>query len=147
MLYLSLLLLVSVEYSQCDENHLVFTSPQNTYEIDFFNVLFYDEHSRLEACNLIQKASTIELERELLAKDAYYIYIDDRLLQKVVIDQELARVNINYPEYLHQFEKDEVITVAQYEQMNTNNSSIIVLSTLILLLGISIGITLSIKTY
>ena len=66
MLILGLLFMQSVEYVECNQNYLILTDEQTTYHIDFFNVIFYKEENRLEACRYLEDAEKSEIEEENL---------------------------------------------------------------------------------
>lgn len=134
MWILSLLLLTNVNYKVCDETRLVFENEEKEYQIDFFNVLFYDEQSRLKACEYLKESSLIELQEEPNAENAYYIYVNDQLFQTKLIENKWARVNVNFEEYLHDLKQKEVIVSADYDLPKRENASLWVLLGLFLLL-------------
>lgn len=132
-MWMSLLLWVNVSLARCDETQLVFMNEETQIQTDFFNVLFYDESGRQQACEYLKKAEIIQLEEEVTMDNAYYIYIDEVLLQSKLINEGVARVNVEFEGYLHKLQKDEVIVIAQNEKPERENSSLWVLSGLFLL--------------
>ena len=134
MLVLSLLLLTGVNYVACDETQLILASEKEEYKIDFFNVLFYDEQSRLKACEYLKKSDTIKLEEEPNAENAYYIYTDDQLLQRKLIENKWARINVDYEGYLYDIKQEEVIVLASYDMPKRENVSLWLLLGLFLLM-------------
>lgn len=145
MFILSLLFMQSVEYVECNHEYLVLSDEEITYNIDFFNVIFYEEENRLEACRYLKEAERIEIEEEKYVYNAYYIYVDGLLLQEIIVEEELGKQNINYVEYLHDFEKEEQRVMANYEIVHRNNRSIYILGFLFLFLILSIIFTFGLK--
>lgn len=145
MLTLSLLFMQSVEYVECNQNYLILKDEQMTYDIDFFNVIFYEDDSRIEACRYLNEADTIEIEEEKYVLNGYYIYVDGKLLQEIIVEKDLGKQNIHYVGYLHNFEDKEQKIMANYENMNRNNHSFYVLGFLFLFLLISLCFTFVIK--
>ena len=141
MLVLGLLFMQSVEFVECNQNYLILTDEQTTYNIDFFNVIFYKEENRLEACRYLEDAEKIEIEEEKYVSNAYYIYVDGILLQEIIVDEELGKQNIHYVEYLHNFEKKEQKVMANYENISRNNRSFYILGFLFLFLMLSLFLT------
>ena len=132
-MWVSLLLWSSVSLVRCDETQLLFMNEEVQIQTDFFNILFYEEEGRQKACEYLEKAEVIQLEEEIMAENAYYIYTDEVLLQSKLIDEGLARVNIEFEGYLHKLQKEEVIVVAQSEKIKRENPSIWVISGLFVL--------------
>lgn len=131
MVILSLFLFIGVEYSVCDENKLIFKEDNQIYDIDFFNLIFVDDKSRSLTCEYLSQANSIEIEKEPLAQNSYYIYVDDKLLHEIVIDQGWAKINLNYPEYLHQIKKNDEVISLNVNQYNKNNRSFYILTRLL----------------
>lgn len=142
MLILGLLFMQSVEYVECNQENLILTDEQTTYNIDFFNVIFYKEENRLVACRYLEEAERIEIESEKHVSNAYYIYVDGILLQEIIVDEELGKQNIHYVEYLHNFEKKEQKVMANYENMSRNNRSFYILGFLFLFVMFSLFLTI-----
>ena len=145
MLILGLLFMQSVEYVECNQENLILTDEQTTYNIDFFNVIFYKEENRLVACRYLEEAERIEIESEKHVSNAYYIYVDGILLQEIIVDEELGKQNIHYVEYLHNFEKKEQKVMANYENMSRNNRSFYILGFLFLFVMFSLFLTIVLK--
>ena len=145
MLVLGLLFMQSVEYVECNQNDLILTDEQTTYNIDFFNVVFYKDENRLEACRYLEEAETIEIEEEKHVSNAYYIYVDGILLQEIIVEEELGKQNIHYVDYLHNFEKKEQKVIANYENISRNNRSFYILGFLFLFLMLSLFLTFVLK--
>lgn len=141
MLVLGLLFMQSVEYVECNQNDLILADEQTTYHIDFFNVVFYIDENRLEACRYLEEAETIEIEEEKHVLNAYYIYVDGILLQEIIVEEELGKQNIHYVDYLHNFEKKEQKVIANYENISRNNRSLYILGFLFLFLILSLFLT------
>ena len=141
MLILGLLFMQNVEYVECNQKYLILTDEQTTYNIDFFNVVFYKDENRLEACRYLEDAEKIEIEEEKYVSNAYYIYVDGKLLQEIIVDEELGKQNIHYVEYLHNFEKKEQKVIANYENMSRNNRSFYILGFLFLFVMLSLFLT------
>ncbi len=141
MLILGLLFMQNVEYVECNQKYLILTDEQTTFNIDFFNVIFYKEENRLEACRYLEDAEKIEIEEEKYVSNAYYIYVDGKLLQEIIVDEELGKQNIHYVEYLHNFEKKEQKVIANYENMSRNNRSFYILGFLFLFVMLSLFLT------
>lgn len=128
----------SVEYVECNQEHLILIDEEITYDIDFFNVIFYENSGREEACRILQDAKTIVIEEEKIVDNAYYIYVDEKLLQEIIVEKELGKQNIKYVGYLHNFEKNEHNVVADYQHKNRNNRSFYILGFLFLFLLLSL---------
>ena len=141
MLVLGLLFMQSVEFVECNQKDLIVTDEQTTYHIDFFNVIFYKEENRLEACRYLEEAETIKIEEEKYVSNAYYIYVDGILLQEIIVDEGLGKQNIHYVDYLHNFEKKEQKVIANYENISRNNRSFYILGFLFLFLILSLFLT------
>ena len=141
MFILGLLFMQSVEYVECNQKYLILTDEKTTYNVDFFNVIFYKEENRLEACRYLEEAEIIEIEEEKYVSNAYYIYVDGILLQEMIVEEELGKQNIHYVEYLHNFEKKEQKVIANYENMSRNNRSFYILGFLFLFLTLSLFLT------
>ncbi len=134
---MSLFLLVNVV--SCNEEVLILQDEYNLYNIDFFNLIFYSDENRIEACRYLNNGE-ITIEKEPLAKDGYYIYVDNQLIQEVAVENEWAKIILNYPEYLHIIEEDEVKVVTADVQTSRNNYSIIVLFSLFFIFIISLSL-------
>lgn len=132
MLALTLMLMINVEMVKCDSQSLQFKDENNIYDIDFFNVHFIDEN-RTQACEYLTKQQNIQLEKEPLAQNAYYIYIDEKLFQEILLEKEWAKVNLNYPEYLHQIKTEHVRVNAFVSMVSIKNHSFFILSGLFIL--------------
>lgn len=145
MFILSLLFMQSVEYVECNQEYLILMDEETTYHVDFFNVIFYKEENRVEACKYLENADKIEIEEEKYVSNAYYIYVDGLLLQELIVEEELGKQNINYVEYLHNFEKKEQKVIANYENIKRNNRSFYILGFLFLFLMLSLFLTFVIK--
>ena len=145
MFILGLLFMQTVEYVECNEEYLILMGEEITYNIDFFNVIFYEESNRLEACRYIEEANEIKIEEEKYIFNAYYIYVDGILLQEMIVKEELGKQNIHYVDYLHNFEKKEQKVIANYENIKRNNRSFYILGFLFLFLVISLFLTFVIK--
>ena len=141
MLVLGLLFMQSVEFVECNQKDLIVTDEQTTYHIDFFNVIFYKEENRLEACRYLEEAEIIKIEEEKYVSNAYYIYVDGILLQEIIVDEGLGKQNIHYVDYLHNFEKKEQKVMANYENISRNNRSLYILGSLFLFLILSLFLT------
>lgn len=139
---MSLFLLVSIV--SCNEEVLILQDEYNLYNIDFFNLIFYSDENRIEACKYLNNGE-ITIEKEPLAKESYYIYVDNQLIQEIAVENEWAKTNLNYPEYLHIIEKDETIIVNTDVEIERNNYSIIILLSLffIFLICLSLFILVS----
>ncbi|MGN1343223.1 MAG: hypothetical protein ACI4U3_01495 [Traorella sp.] len=124
--------MINVEMVKCDSQSLQFKDENNIYDIDFFNVHFIDEN-RTQACEYLTKQQNIQLEKEPLAQNAYYIYIDEKLFQEILLEKEWAKVNLNYPEYLHQIKTEHVRVNAFVSMVSIKNHSFFILSGLFIL--------------
>lgn len=129
--------MLGVEYNTCSEKQLILESQNEVLQIDFFNVIFYDESSRLKTCEYLKEAEKIELEEEPYAKDAYYIYVDGKLLQEIIIDSQLGKKNVDYVEYKYDLEEKEIFTMTHMNQPIRTNRSFFILG--IVLLGICLS--------
>lgn len=121
---MSLFLLASV--ITCNEEVLIINDGIEQVNIDFFNLVFYNEETRIKTCKYLENKE-ITLEKEPLGKDSYYIYVNDKLIQEIAVEEEWAKINLNYPEYLHIIEKDEKMISTNTIKRNINNNSIFVL--------------------
>lgn len=126
---MSLFLFVNVIV--CNEEVLVLQDEYEVYDIDFFNLVFYSDEKRIEACKYLYNGE-IKLEQEPLAKDSYYIYVDNQMIQEIAVEKQWAKINFNYSEYLHIIEKDEVISVSYNNEVVRNNNAIIFLVSIFL---------------
>ena len=139
MLTLGLLFIQNVEYVECNQEHLKLLNEQMVYDIDFFNIVFYEENNRFEACRYLKEAEMIALEEEPSALNAYYIYVDGKLLQEILVEKGLGKQNINYVDYLYSFEKEEQKVLLNYHDINRNNRSIYILGIVFLFVLLSLG--------
>ncbi len=131
---MSLFLLIPVTVETCDEQQLVFQSENERIETVFFNLLFFDSSKKIEACNYLKKAEKIELEEEMQVENGYYIYTDGKMLQKIAIEMKWARINFDFEDYLYQIESEDMLVNANEEKLDYQNSSILILSFVLLLL-------------
>ena len=53
MFILGLLFMQTVEYVECNQEYLILMDEETTYHVDFFNVIFYKEENRVEACKYL----------------------------------------------------------------------------------------------
>ena len=134
---MSLFLLASVV--TCNEEVLIINVGMEQYDIDFFNLIFYSDESRIEACKFLENKE-ITLEKEPLGKDSYYIYANNRLIQEIAIEEEWAKINLNYPEYLHIIEEDEMVISINSTKRNTNNHSIFILISMFFIFLVSFSL-------
>ena len=109
---------------------------------DFFNILFNGKDERISACQYLLQTHEIELEQEPLAQNAYYIYVDEKLFQEVAVEKGWARINLNYPEYLHEIKEETREVNAKEHTVNVNNASLFILCTLFFLILLCGGIAL-----
>lgn len=128
MWQLSLFLMLNVNLQSCTETELILQNEEKTYNIDFFNILFHSKEDRMIACKFLEESEKIELEEEPLIENAYYIYIDNQLLQERLVDEDLARVNVSFAGYRHDLNKQEVLTISEYQSENKKNRSIAIIS-------------------
>ena len=134
---MSLFLLVNVV--SCNEEVLILQDEYDLYNIDFFNLIFYSDEKRIEACKYLNNGE-ITIEKEPLAKEGYYIYVNDQLIQEIALKNEWAKINLNYPEYLHIIEEDEIMVVNTNMKTERNNYSIITLLSLFFIFVISLSL-------
>lgn len=128
---LSLLLFSSVQIESCGDVIVVMNQNQRT-TIQLFNVIYNDQESREKACSYLKKAEKVELIEEPLAQSAYYIKVDGRIFQEVIIEQDWGRIEVCFPEYLYLNEKtEESIPVMSSAILKTNaNHSITIVAAL-----------------
>lgn len=139
MFVLGLLFMQSVEYVECNQEYMIFSNEENTYNIDIFNVVFYEENGKMEVCKYLSEAGIIEIEEEKYVPNAYYIYLDGKLLQEIIVEEGLGKQNIHYIGYLHNFEMNETHVMSEYRKENNENRSIYILGFLFLFLLLSLG--------
>lgn len=99
---------------KCNEKQLIFTYQNEKIETDFFNITFTSPASRIQACEMLQEANIIKIQKETLIQDfKVYIFMDDKLLQKELIQLELAEIIINYPDYAYteEMKKEEMLSI------------------------------------
>lgn len=97
-----------VDVEKCDEDELVFSKDEHSFQASFFNIRFVDENGRLKACSLLQNANRIEVEMDPQSSQTQpvdvYIFTDGYLLQRELIEKGLAKINIRNPEYIYEAE-------------------------------------------
>lgn len=134
---MSLFLLANVV--SCNEEVLILQNEYNVYNIDFFNLIFYSDEKRIEACKYLSNGE-ITIEKEPLAIDGYYIYVDNQLIQEIAIENEWAKIILNYPEYLHIIEEDKSVVITKDVHISRNNHSITLLLSLFFVFIISLSL-------
>lgn len=105
---------VTVELEKCNEKQLIFTYENERIETDFFNLVFTSPKARIQACELLNDADTIKIQKERNIQDLkVYVFTEGKLFQKELIDLELAEVMIDYSDYIYyeEIKKEEKIQV------------------------------------
>lgn len=104
-----------VDVEKCDEDELVFSKDEHSFQASFFNIRFVDENARLKACGLLEKAHQVEVEIDPQSSHAQpidlYIFTDGYLLQRELIEKGLAKINIRNPEYIYETDMAEAMAV------------------------------------
>lgn len=97
-----------VDVEKCDEDELVFSKDEDSFQASFFNIRFIDENARLKACSLLLNANRVEVEIDPQSSHEQpidvYIFTDGYLLQRELIEKGLAKINIRNPEYIYEAE-------------------------------------------
>ena len=133
-------LLKQVTYKTCDEIQLIFLLEEKEISISFFNLIFFDEEKRMNACKYLQDAKKIQLEEEPLSNTEYYIFTDDVLFQKKAIEEKWARASMNYEGYLYDLSEHEMIVSAHTKTYPYETSSYWIVIILLVLTFLSIWI-------
>lgn len=105
---MSLLLLSNQEVAEvekCDENDLFLLVNDQLIEADFFNLIFYSAEKRNVMCEYLLNAEKVSVvkDKQSSTQDvvAYYLFVDESLVQEIAIQKNLARIAIHSPEYLY----------------------------------------------
>ena len=109
---------------KCNEKQLVFTYQNEIIETDFFNIVFVSPASRIKVCEMLEEAKVIKIQKEVLIQEfKVYVFIDGKLLQKELIQQDLAYKIIDYPDYAYveEMEKEAIFTVQMIPQKLINH--------------------------
>lgn len=122
-----------VTLEKCNEKQLIFLQDEQIIEADFFNIIFHDPAARVHACEMIENADKIKIEKDkLIQEENYYIFLDGKLLQEILIQEDMAEIMIDYPDYkyISQMQKKEITAVMSepVRMINTNRSWIILIS-------------------
>ncbi|MDY5168911.1 hypothetical protein [Dielma fastidiosa] len=101
----------TVDVEKCDEDELVFSKDEHSFQASFFNIRFVNEEARRQACEMLTKARRVEVEIDpQSSRDQpvdVYVFTDGTLLQKTLLEKGLALINIRNPEYIHEAEMEE----------------------------------------
>lgn len=135
-----------VDVEKCDEDELVFSKDEHSFQASFFNIRFVDEKARLKACSLLEKANRVEVEIDPQSSHTQpidvYIFTDGYLLQRELIEKGLAKINIRNPEYVYEAEMEaglvEIVPVMADSQefVDHHEMDLFYLPTLLLILFI-----------
>lgn len=135
-----------VDVEKCDEDELVFSKDEHSFQASFFNIRFVDEKARLKACSLLEKTNRVEVEIDPQSSHAQpidvYIFTDGYLLQRELIEKGLAKINIRNPEYVYEAEMEaglvEIVPVMADSQefVDHHEMDLFYLPTLLLILFI-----------
>lgn len=94
---------IDIEIEKCNENELYIRENDALYAADFFNVTFFDQDSRLKACDILLEAEHVQMEIDPLIHQGeplmIYLFVDSRLFQKTLIEENLAKIAIEFPGY------------------------------------------------
>ena len=92
----------TVDVEKCDEDELVFSKDEHSFQASFFNIRFVNEEARRQACEMLTKARRVEVEIDpQSSRDQpvdVYVFTDGTLLQKTLLEKGLALINIRNPE-------------------------------------------------
>lgn len=112
-----------VDVEKCDEDELVFSKDEHSFQASFFNIRFVNEEARLKACSLLQNANRVEVEIDPQSSHAQpinvYIFTDGYLMQRELIEKGLAKINIRNPEYIYEAEMEEGLSETVPAMANT----------------------------
>lgn len=101
-----------VDVERCDEEGLVLTHDEQSFQASFFNVHFVDETAHDKACELLMNAHRVEVEIDPQSSHDQpidvYLFTDGYLFQKELIEKGLARISIRNPEYLYEAQMEGV---------------------------------------
>ena len=96
-----------IKLKSCEKEHIVVQEKDEPFEITLFN-LKTDDAGWTKACSLLADAEKIEMEidpsTQVSEPLAVYIFVDDELLQKRLIQENNAYTLIHNPEYLYEKE-------------------------------------------
>ena len=94
-----------VEITSCDQNIQV-KFEERTQTLELFNVEVQDMK---RACELLQNASAVHIafEPNMQQEDilSAWVFVDDMLLQQILIDEEVASIVRKNPTYQYQLDK------------------------------------------
>lgn len=97
----------AITLESCEKEHIVVKEKGEPFEITLFN-LKTDDAGWNKTCSLLTDADKIEMEidpsTQISEPLAAYIFVDDELLQKRLIQENNAYTLIHNPEYLYEKE-------------------------------------------
>ena len=132
-----------VEIVRCNENEIVIRKVEGIYRVEFFNLLFHDDASKLQACDYLLDAKHVSMELEPLANQneplPAYLFADSMLVQKTILEENLGRIAVRMKEYKY----EEVMEEASIEAVMASNHGVDVIQqnynfTYLIVLGILI---------
>lgn len=138
---LSFLNELDVRLHTCNEKKLIFIDEEKLIETDFFNLLFYDDLKRLNACDYLKKQEYLTIVEEPKSESGVYVFVNGRLFQEIAIENKWARINMDYDGFMFKLSREEIVVNAKTIQPEYENASITILTLLLLFFVICAGIT------
>lgn len=132
-----------VENYSCENNQIQIQYEENWYDFELFNVLLNDDTN---VCPYLE--GKIEIEFENQAKIAQplsgYLFVNEKLLQTRLIEEDKAVVKIANPNYKYQFDENEEMVMADENIKKDNKQTSKSRDTALMLIVVYILICLAI---
>lgn len=111
-----------VNLKSCNNDQILIEYNQEQYSLELFNLVETNEQSRAQVCRLLNEASEIQIEIDPLIQISEpikaYVFVDGTLLQKQMIQMELALPKINHPHYKYHSQMQVAIKTAYHDTKN-----------------------------
>lgn len=84
----------------CDFNGFLFEYEDSVYSMKLFNIMLNDAGKR-EVCSFLSGEVDVEIDASasFTGRTEVYVFIEDELLQKQLIEENLARIHLRNPEF------------------------------------------------
>lgn len=99
------------ELVSCKQNEIVLKLQNENVEISLFNIKLKDDEAWNKTCDLLTKADKIRVEIDPSSAVSeplpVYLFVDDELLQSLLLKDQQAYIQIRNPEYTYEKELEQ----------------------------------------